>query len=81
MSYSYSKENGIYTLELDFTNSPYPMIQYYNWGIYVPCQENEITVSMDNFGRINSSGLGYAILTGIYTFNPRITIIINLVIV
>ena len=80
MSYSYAQENGNYTLELDFSNSPYPMIQYYNWSIDVPNQENNISVSMNYFGVITSSGIGYVVLTGVYTINPRVTITINLTI-
>ena len=80
MSYSYAQENGNYTLELDFSNSPYPMIQYYNWSIDVPNQENNISVSMNYFGVITSSGIGYVVLTGVYTINPRVTITITLTI-
>ena len=80
MSYSYAQENGRYTLELDFSNSPYPMIQYYNWSIDVPSQENNISVSMNYFGVITSSGIGYVVLTGVYTINPRVTITITLTI-
>ena len=80
MSYSYAQENGRYTLELDFSNSPYPMIQYYNWSIDVPNQENNISVSMNYFGVITSSGIGYVVLTGVYTINPRVTITITLTI-
>ena len=80
MSYSYAQENGNYTLELDFSNSPYPMIQYYNWSIDVPSQENNISVSMNYFGVITSSGIGYVVLTGVYTINPRVTITITLTI-
>lgn len=80
MSYSYSEENGMYTLELDFTNSPYPWIQYYTWSVYVPCQETDITCGINMWGEITASGPGYATLTGTYTINPRVTIIINLTI-
>ena len=29
MTYSYREENGMYTLELDFTNNSYPYVGYY----------------------------------------------------
>ena len=80
MSYSYSEENGEYQIELQDNNSPYPWIQYYNWSVYVPCQETNITCSMNMWGEITASGPGYATLTGTYTINPRVTIIINLTI-
>ena len=78
MSYSYSEENGTYQIELNDSNSPYPWIQYYNWSVYVPCQENDIACNMSMWGEITASGPGYATLTGTYTINPRVTIIINL---
>ena len=81
MSYSYSEENGEYQIELTDDNSPYPMIQYYDWSVYVPCQETDITCSMNTWGEITASGPGYATLTGTYTINPRVTIIINLSII
>ncbi|MBE6131090.1 MAG: leucine-rich repeat domain-containing protein [Erysipelotrichaceae bacterium] len=80
MSYSYVAENGTYQLELTNTNCPYPMIQYYNWSINVPCQENDISVTMGAWGYITASGPGIAIITGTYELNPRVTIIINLTI-
>jgi len=80
MSYSYSRENGQYQLALNSSNSPFPMIQYYDWSIYVPSQVNDITVSMSYWGIVTASGSGHAIITGIYTINPRVTIIINLTI-
>ncbi len=33
MSYSYAQENGNYTLELDFSNSPFPYLAYYDYSI------------------------------------------------
>lgn len=80
MSYSYTTENGKYKLELDNLNSPYPMIQYYDWQIFVPFQETEISVVMDYWGLVTSSGVGTVIISGIYTFNPRVKIVINLTI-
>ena len=80
MSYSFSEENGYYNFELNDSNSPYPMIQYYDWSIFVPCQENDISVTMGAWGYITASGPGIAIITGTYELNPRVTIIINLTI-
>lgn len=78
MSYSFSEKNGYYNFELNDSNCPYPMIQYYDWIIFVPCQENDISVTMGAWGYITASGPGIAIITGTYEFNPRVTIIINL---
>lgn len=54
------------------------MIQYYDWIIFVPCQENDISVTMGAWWYITASAPGIAIITGTYEFNPRVTIIINL---
>lgn len=70
--------NGKYKLVLDENNSPYPWIQYYNWSVYVPCQENDILVTMDKFGYLTTSGAGSATLTGTYTINPNVTIKIHI---
>ena len=77
MSYSYSKKNGIYQLELDFTNSPYPYIQYYDWEII---GENSIDVSMSNWGVITSSGIGEITIIGKYRLNSRVKLMIHLTI-
>lgn len=77
MSYSYSKENGMYTLELDFTNSPYPYIGYYVWDI--ECFDG-ININMEHHGLIESTGPGAAILTANYILNRRIFLEINLTI-
>lgn len=77
MSYSYSEENGMYTLELDFANSPYPYIGYYTWDI--ECF-NGIIVDMEHFGLVSSTGIGEALLTASYTLNTRITLKIHLTI-
>ena len=77
MSYSYSEENGMYTLELDFTNSPYPYIGYYVWDI--ECF-NGINVDMEHHGLVSSTGPGEALLTANYTLNMRIFLKIHLII-
>ncbi len=77
MSYSYSLENGMYTLELDFTNSPYPYIGYYIWDI--ECF-NGINVDMEHYGLVSSTGPGEALLTANYTLNMRIFLKIHLTI-
>lgn len=70
--------NGLYQVTLDETNSAYPWFQYYNWTVYCPCQENDIIVTMDLYGRITTTGAGYATLTGKYIVNPNVTVIIHL---
>lgn len=77
MSYSYSEENGMYTLELDFTNSPYPYIGYY--VLDIECF-NGINVDMEHHGLVSSSGPGEALLTANYTLNMRIFLKIHLTI-
>ncbi len=77
MSYSYSEENGMYTLELDFTNSPYPYIGYYVWDIE---SFNGINVDMEHHGLVSSTGPGEALLTANYTLNMRIFLKIHLTI-
>ena len=77
MSYSYSEENGMYTLELDFTNSPYPYIGYYVWDIE---SFNGISVDMEHYGLIYSTGPGEALLTANYILNMRIFLKIHLTI-
>ena len=78
ITYSYLEENGTYKLQLDFSNSPYPLIQYYNWNVY---PQDNINVSMNYWGEISSSGVGNAYIVGIYTLNPRVRLFINLTIV
>ncbi|MCK9536484.1 MAG: hypothetical protein M0R05_02650, partial [Bacilli bacterium] len=65
---------------LNETNCPYPWIQYYTWTVFVPDQENDILVSIGQWGHITATGPGYAKLTGHYTINPRVYIKINLTI-
>ena len=77
MTYSYSEENGTYLLELDFTNSPYPYINYYSWNI--ECND-DLSINLGNFGTVFSSGPGYAFIIGNYTLNNRIFVKINLTI-
>lgn len=77
MTYSYSEENGMYTLELDFTNCPYPYIGYYVWDIE---SFNGISVDMEHYGLIYSTGLGEALLTANYILNMRIFLKIHLTI-
>ena len=77
MTYSYSEENGMYTLELDFTNCPYPYIGYYVWDIE---SFNGISVDMEHYGLIYSTGPGEALLTANYILNMRIFLKIHLTI-
>lgn len=74
----YKFENGKYKLVLDENNSPYPWIQYYNWSVFVPCQADDIAVIIDNYGFLTTSGVGSATLTGTYSINPNVTLIIHI---
>lgn len=70
--------DGKYKLVLDEHNSPYPWIQYFSWSVYVPCQKDDILVTMDYYGFLTTTGAGSATLTGEYTINPNVTIIIHI---
>lgn len=75
LSYSYSQENGLYQLELDFSNSPYPYIQYYSWTV------DGVTIDASLYwGYVTATGPGIVSLTGIYWLNPRVHIFITLTI-
>lgn len=78
MSYSYSILNGIYKLELNSSNSPFPMIQYYDWS--VENQDEDLMVEINNWGYVSSNGVGNVVVIGTYTLNPRVIIYINLTI-
>ena len=77
MTYSYSSENGLYTLELNFSNSPYPYISYYVWDIE---PIDDITVDMEHHNMVSSSGPGEALIMGNYKLNRRIFLKIHLTI-
>lgn len=77
MTYSYSSENGLYTLELNFSNSPYPYISYYMWAIE---PIDDITVDMEHHNMVSSSGPGEALIIGNYRLNRRIFLKIHLTI-
>ncbi len=77
MSFSYSKVTGLYTLELNFTNSPYPYLAYYVWDI--ECNDGS-NISMTSRYLIYSSGPGKAEITANYILNRRIFLLIHLTI-
>ena len=77
MSYSYSDSNGTYQLELNNTNCPYPMIQYYSWNIR---NESEETVTMNYWGQISSTGICTVQIEGVYNLNTRVRLYITLTI-
>ena len=77
MTYSYREENGMYTLELNFTNSPYPYVGYY--GQSINCID-DISVDMDHALLITSSGVERVDFTGSYSINSRIFRYIHLTI-
>ena len=77
MTYSYSEENGYYQLELNSTNCPYPMIQYYSWNII---NESEETVTMNYWGQISSTGTCTVLIVGTYNLNSRVRLYITLTI-
>lgn len=75
LSYSYSRNNGTYKLELNSTNCPFPMIQYYIWDDFE--LENK-TVTVGDWGHVTSNGVFEALIVGTYKLNPRVTLYINL---
>lgn len=77
MSYSYVAENGTYQLELNSTNCPYPMIQYYSWNII---NDSEETVTMNYWGQISSTGTCTVLIVGTYNLNSRLRLYIILTI-
>ena len=77
MTYSYSEENGYYQLELNSTNCPYPMIQYYSWNII---NDSEETVTMNYWGQISSTGTCTVLIVGTYNLNSRLRLYIILTI-
>ena len=77
MTYSYSEENGYYQLELNSTNCPYPMIQYYSWNII---NDSEETVTMNYWGQISSTGTCTVLIVGTYNLNSRVRLYITLTI-
>ena len=77
MSYSYVAENGTYQLELNSTNCPYPMIQYYSWNII---NDSEETVTMNYWGQISSTGTCTVLIVGTYNLNSRVRLYITLTI-
>lgn len=80
MSYSYSQNNGEIQIALNYNNSPYPYIQYYLWNVNTDESQQEISISIDYWGFITSTGYGSAIITGTYVLNPRVRLIIDLTI-
>ena len=68
-------KNGKYCLELTEYNSPYPWIQYYYWEIST---EDDIIVTIDQFGRITANGPGVVVLEGIYSKNNKVTLCITI---
>ncbi len=81
LSYSLSSatdiKDGKYSLVLTEYNSPYPWIQYYYWEIST---KDDIIVTIDQFGRITSSGPGIVVLEGTYSKNNKVTLRITITI-
>ena len=77
MSYSYAQENGRYTLELDFSNSPFPYLAYYDYSI----EDNDnIGAAIVGFGFMYSNRPGTVEITLNYRLNRRVFIYITLTI-
>ena len=77
MSYSYAQENGNYTLELDFSNSPFPYLAYYDYSI----EDNDnIGAAIVGFGFMYSNRPGTVEITLNYRLNRRVFIYITLTI-
>ena len=74
-------EDGPYQITLTAQNSPYVFLQYYNWSVYVPCQENDFSAWLDAWGNLATTGTGLLYITGGYIINPRISITIYLTLI
>lgn len=72
--------NGKFQLNLEKVNCPYPWIQDYSWSINTNCDNSGISASMDIWGEITVSGTGCFTLTGTYTKNSRVTVIIHVIV-
>ena len=77
MIYSISNDTPLYKLELDSTNCPFPMVQYYSWTLF---NESDETVNIDKWGYVTSSGPTEVLVVGTYNLNPRVKIFIHLVV-
>jgi len=75
MSYSYSGYNGRYKLELNNSNSAYPMIQNYSWNII---NNSDESVNIDCWGYVTSTGPTCVMIEGVYSLNPRVKLLITL---
>lgn len=78
LSYSFSEENGIYKLNLNNSNSPFPMIIYYNWNVVNNGVE---IVTLNNWGIVTSTGKTEVLVVGTYNLNQRVKLIIFLSII
>lgn len=69
---TFDLDYGTYKLNLTAQNSPYPMIQYYNWTISIISQDNDdFFVDMDGWGVVTANSTGVICLTGNYIYNSN----------
>lgn len=71
--------NGKFKLNLELVNCPYPLFQEYYWSLFD--SDGNVNASMDEWGFITVTETGEFILTGTYKKNPRVSIVIDVVIV
>lgn len=77
----HSLSEGDYKIELTSKNSPYPMVQYYDWVITdVDIFDTNPVISMDTYGNITTTQTGTYMVIGEYIYNPRFHIHLHLTI-
>jgi len=73
-------DNGSFHLQLEKTNCPYPMYQYYDWGRFIYNESVGLETTVLGNCNFHVTGLGSFTIIGTYTINPRIKVIINIVV-
>ncbi len=82
LTVNYSEtDSGTFRLALEEVNCPYPWFQDYSWSLFIPEQENALTVYLDEWGNIAVNQVGGFVLTGSYLKNNRITVIIDVIVI
>lgn len=66
---------GKYKITMPSNMVPYNWIQYYSWDVQ---PYGNIEGSLNIWGELTVSDIGYFVITGTYLLNPRVKVIINL---
>ena len=73
-------DNGSFHLQLEKTNCPYPMYQYYDWGRFIYNESAGLETTVLGNCNFHVTGPGSFTIIGTYTINPRIKVIINIIV-